>query len=317
MMIQTNPPESNVAMERKVLEKLMTDTVTEHRRSRRWKIFFRLIYLALFIFIIQLIWSGPNPAVNESKPFVAQINIDGIIASDALTSNADSVIAVLDEAFKQEHTKAIILSIDSPGGSAVESGRIYDEVRRLRALNPDIKVYAVVDEMATSAAYYIAASADQIYANRASLVGSIGVLIDGFGMVGLMEKLGIQRRLITAGDHKGMLDPFSPLKPEDEVYAKKLVNDVHQQFIKAVVDGRQGRLSNDPNLFSGLVWTGDDALKLGLIDGLGDANYVAREVIGTEEIVTFSPPVNLVDLFAMRLGASFGQYLTEQRGIEF
>jgi len=310
-------PESNASMERQVLEKLMHETVVEHRRSRRWKNFFRLIYLALFIFIIYFIWLSPNPANDESKPFVAQINIDGVIAADALMSNADSVIAVLEEAFKQEHTAAIILSIDSPGGSAVESGRIYDEVRRLRGLNPKIKVYAVVDEMATSAAYYIAASADEIYANRASLIGSIGVLIDGFGMVGLMEKLGIQRRLITAGAHKGMLDPFSPLTPEDSVFAQKLVDDVHQQFIKAVIDGRQGRLGNDPNLFSGLVWTGDEAVNLGLIDGLGDANYVAREIVGTEDIVVFSPPVNIVDLFAMRLGASFGQYLTEQSGIEF
>ena len=298
--------------ERQTLERVLQATVVEQRRARRWRIFFRLVYLAIFVFILQFLFRPANAPLNTTEKHVAQVNIDGVIAADALTSNADSVSEVLKEAYADKNTTAIILRINSPGGSAVESGRIFDEVMRLRKLHPEIKVYAVVDEMAASAAYYIAAAADSIYANRASIVGSIGVMIDSFGFVDAMQKIGVERRLITAGEHKGMLDPFSPLSQQDIDYTHNLIAGVHEQFIEAVKEGRAGRLADDPEIFSGLIWSGEEGLKNGLVDGLGDANFVAREIVGVDNIVTFSPQVNLIDMFALRLGASFAQQIATQ-----
>ena len=303
--------------ERQALEKVLTASIIEHRRSRRWRIFFRFIYLIIFILILMALFSPAQTPINVNEPHVALIDIDGVISSDALTSSADNIMLALKEAYENDMTKAVILNINSPGGSAVESGRVYDEVMRLRKLYPDVKVYAVIDEMGTSAAYYIASAADSIYANRASVVGSIGVMFDSFGVVDAMKKIGVERRLITAGAHKGILDPFSPTNQQDIDFMTSLVDDVHTQFITAVKAGRGDRLSTEPDLFSGLFWTGDQAMKLGLVDGLGDAQYVAREIIGNEELVLYSAPVNLLDVFALRMGASFAQELTSRSGIQF
>lgn len=304
-------------LEHESLEKVLHASIVEQRRTRRWRIFFRLVYLSLFLFVVSLLFRPASPPIHSNTRHVAQINIDGLIAAEAIASNADSIIAALTEAYDNAGTTAVILRINSPGGSAVESGRVYDEVMRLRKLHPDIKVYAVVDEMAASAAYYIAAATDEIYANRASIVGSIGVMIDSFGFVEGMKKLGVERRLITAGEHKGMLDPFSPMSQHDLTFTHALIDSVYQQFITAVKEGRGDRLADNPEIFSGLIWTGEQAEKLGLIDGLGDAHYVARELVGVDDIVSFNPPINFFDMFAMRLGATFAETLTKQSGFQF
>lgn len=304
--------------EQKTLERVLQATIVEQRRARRWRIFFRLVYLAIFAFVLKVLFVGPESApLNPDEKHVALININGIIDAESVVSNADSIMQALDDAFNDSHTAAVILRINSPGGSAVEAGRIYDEVIRLRKLQPEIKVYAVIDELGASAAYYIAAAADDIYANRASLVGSIGVKIDSFGFVEVMKKVGVERRLITAGHDKGFLDPFLPLGAQDKQYAQDLINNIYQQFKMAVQEGRKDRLSDNPEVFSGLIWTGEQAKQLGLVDNLGDAHYVAREVVGIDNIVNFNPPINLIDLFAMQLSSSFAQVLTEQSGIKF
>jgi protease-4 len=304
--------------DQQALERVLQATVTEQRRARRWRIFFRFVYLILFVVILNALFVSPNSnGLNHNEAHVALITINGIITGDSMQTNADSIMTALDDAFKDKNTKAVILEINSPGGSAVEAGRIYDEILRLRKLQPDIKVYAVIDELGASAAYYIASAADDIYANRASLVGSIGVKIDGFGFVDLMQKVGVERRLITAGQDKGFLDPFSPLSAQDTQYAQALIDNVYVQFKTAVQNGRKDRLSDNPDIFSGLVWTGEQAKQLGLVDNLGDAHYVAREVVGVDNLVTFNPPLNLIDMFAMEVGASFAQVLTKQSGIQF
>lgn len=301
----------------KALEKVLQASIIEHRRTRRWRIFFRLIYLLILLFILFVLFSPAQTSLKEATEHVAQIDINGVIMADALTSSADDIMLALQEAYANEMTKAVMLRINSPGGSAVEAGRVYDEILRLRKLHPDIKIYAVIDEMGTSAAYYIAAAADSIYANRASLVGSIGVMLDSFGFVDTMQKIGVERRLITAGSHKGIMDPFSPTTPQDIDFIRSLVENVHQQFIVAVKEGRGDRLNPNADIFSGLFWTGEQAQKLGLIDGLGDAQYVAREIVGIDNIVLYSAPVNLLDVFAMRMGATFAQELKSQDGLKF
>lgn len=307
---------SSRSWQQQTLEQVLEVTVVEQRRARRWRIFFRLVYLGLFLFVVSFLFRPAAAPTHSKEDHVAQINIDGVIAAEALASNADSIMSALNDAYENSNTIAVILRINSPGGSAVEAGRIYDEVMRLRKLHPDIKVYAVVDEMAASAAYYIAAATDDIYANRASIVGSIGVMIDSFGFVEGMKKVGVERRLITAGEHKGMLDPFSPLSAQDMKYAHGLIDNVYAQFITAVKEGRGDRLADNPDIFSGLIWTGEQAQTLGLVDGLGDSHYIAREIVGVDEIVSFNPPLNFFDMFAMRLGASFAQEITSQSGFK-
>lgn len=297
-----------------VLNKLIFASLNEQRRTRRWSIFFKSL-LAAYLFALLVLMMLP-PGAGDGERFgigkhTALIEVQGVIAPDAKAS-ADHIVTGLREAFKDRNTAGVILRINSPGGSPVQSGYIYDEIKRLRGLHPDIKVYAVIADVGASGAYYIAAAADEIYADKASVVGSIGVVMHSFGFVEALKKLGIERRLYTSGEHKGFLDPFSPERKEETVHIKQVLADVHAQFIKAVKDGRGERLKADPKLFSGYIWTGEESLKLGLVDGLGNSSYVAREIIKAEKIVNFTPRDDLFERLTERLGTSMGNAMLQQ-----
>ncbi|WP_426141660.1 S49 family peptidase [Pseudomonas sp. DWP3-1-2] len=301
----------------KLLEKTLLASVQEQRRSRRWGIFFKLltfIYLfgALVLFTPLMSF---DKGVSSSENHTALIEVQGMIA-DNESASADNIVGSLRAAFKDAHTKGVILRINSPGGSPVQSGYIADEIRRLRAEKPAIKVYAVITDLGASGAYYIASAADQIYADKASLVGSIGVTAAGFGFVGTMEKLGVDRRTYTSGEHKAFLDPFQPQKADETAFWQSVLDTTHRQFIASVKLGRGDRLKDKehPELFSGLVWTGEQALPLGLIDGLGSASYVAREVIGEKEIVDYTVKESPLDRFSKKLGASVAQQIAMWAG---
>ena len=300
-----------------VFTKLIFASLNEQRRSRRWNIFFKAVFLA-YLFILLLIMLLP-PGGGAGDRFsvgkhTALIDIKGIIAPDA-RSSADRINNALRNAFKDKNTAGIILRINSPGGSPVQSGYIYDEIKRQQDLHKEIKVYAVIADIGASGAYYIASATNEIYADKASIVGSIGVVMNGFGFVETLRKLGIERRLYTAGEHKGFLDPFSPQRKEETAHIKLLLENVHKQFIKAVRDGRGTRLKEDSNTFSGLVWTGEDSLKQGLVDGLGNSSYVARDIIKAEKIVDFTPREDLFERLSERLGTSISQSLLQQLGV--
>ena len=265
----------------------------------------------LMLFFIYMPDSGDS-GVSIGK-HTALIDINGVIAADA-AANADSIITGLRAAFKNKGTAGVILRINSPGGSPVQAGYINDEIVRLRSRHPDIPLYAVIGDICASGGYYIAVAADDIYADKASVVGSIGVLMDGFGFVEAMNKLGVERRLITAGEHKGFLDPFSPMKSQEKEHIKTLLGDIHKQFIDVVKKGRGDRLADNSELFSGLVWTGEQSVELGLIDGLGNSSYVAREVIGVEKIVDFTQREPILDRFVERLGVAMANTLSSLAG---
>ncbi|ANX03552.1 S49 family peptidase [Immundisolibacter cernigliae] len=278
----TNP----TAWERGVLERLLRDTLTEQRRARRWRIFFRLLSVLLVLLVLGLFRADVGvPQVASRHTALVQLN--GIIAPGT-DANADIIIESLRKAYENTQVAGVVLRIDSPGGSPVQAGRINAEIRRLRELHPKVPLYAVIDDICASGGYYVAVAADRIYADKASVVGSIGVLMNGFGFVDAMQKLGIERRLLTAGDHKGFLDPFSPQSPEDADHARELLQAIHSQFIEVVKDGRGARLKDDPRLFSGLVWTGDQGIELGLVDALGDTDSVAREVFKADKVVDYT-----------------------------
>ncbi|HEX2796636.1 MAG TPA: S49 family peptidase [Immundisolibacter sp.] len=278
----TNP----TAWERGVLERLLRDTLTEQRRARRWRIFFRLLSVLLVLLVLGLFRADVGvPQVASRHTALVQLN--GIIAPGT-DANADIIIESLRKAYENTQVAGVVLRIDSPGGSPVQAGRINAEIRRLRELHPKVPLYAVIDDICASGGYYVAVAADRIYADKASVVGSIGVLMNGFGFVDAMQKLGIERRLLTAGDHKGFLDPFSPQNPEDADHARELLQAIHSQFIEVVKDGRGARLKDDPRLFSGLVWTGDQGIELGLVDALGDTDSVAREVFKADKVVDYT-----------------------------
>lgn len=290
--------------ERQVLEKLATAALQEQRRARHWTIFFRLL---TFVFLFALLflalgWIGKREVPLPGK-HTALVELRGIIGADN-PGSADNVTSGLQEAFKDKHTQGVILRINSPGGSPVQAGYINDEIRRLRARYPDIPLYAVVEDVCASGGYYVAAAADKIFVDKASIIGSIGVLMDGFGFAGIMEKLGIERRLFTAGDNKGFLDPFSPINPAQKDYAEKMLAEIHQQFIQVVRQGRGKRLKETPEMFSGIVWTGQKSIELGLADAMGNVDYVAREVIKAENIVDYTPKEGLAERFAKRFGAA-------------
>ncbi len=293
-----------------VLERIALEGLREQRRARRWSVFFRLAFLAYLVALLGVLLAGREAAAPlPGGRHTALVELRGEIAADAPAS-ADSIVRGLRAAFEHERTAGVILRINSPGGSPVQAGQIYDEIRRLREAHPDVPLYAVVTDIAASGAYYVAAAADEIYADKASLVGSIGVLMDGFGFAEAMRKLGIERRLLTAGERKGFLDPFSPARPEDLAHMKRLLEQVHAQFVEAVREGRGDRLKDDPQIFSGLIWTGEEAVRLGLVDGLGSAGYVAREVIGAERIVDFTPKEDFLERLTERLGAAVARALT-------
>jgi protease-4 len=298
--------------DQKTLEKLLFNTLKEQKSRRRWGVFFKLLF-ALYVFaLLWLVWPTDSiPAADKEKPHVALVEVHGEISEDT-SANADDIIEGLQDAFKDKNTQGVILAINSPGGSPVQANSVYNEIHYLRKKYPDIKVYAVCSDLCASGAYYIAAAADDIYADPSSLVGSIGVLMDGFGFVDTMQKLGVQRRLLTAGQHKGFLDPYSPVKPGEEKYAQAMLESVHQQFIQSVEKGRGDRLKKDPEIFSGLVWTGAQALPLGLIDGFGDTYTVARDVIKNHTIVDYTVTPNLFEKIANRMGASFSHAVVSQ-----
>ena len=293
--------------EREAIERLAAAALQEQRRARRWGIFFKsLTFVYLFILLfVALGWIG-GADVRVTGPHTALVDLSGVIASDTEAS-ADGVMAGLRAAFKSADSKGVILRIHSPGGSPVQAAAINNEITRLRGLHPDKPLYAVVEDVCASGGYYVAVAADRIYVDKASLVGSIGVLIDGFGFTEAMNKLGIERRLLAAGDNKGFLDPFSPLEPKQREHARQMLGEIHQQFIAAVKKGRGGRLKDQPDLFSGLMWTGEKSVELGLADAIGSVDFVAREIIKAEEIVNFTRRESLPERLVRRLGAGIGE----------
>ena len=295
--------------ERGVLERLVRSVLDEQRRARRWGILFKslgFLYLFVVLFLV-LGWFGGKDKGLPGK-HTALVEVNGVIAADSQAS-AERINAGLQDAFKDTKTAGVILRVNSPGGSPVQAGQINGEMRRLRGLYPKVPLYVVVEDICASGGYYVAVAADQIYVDPASIVGSIGVLMDGFGFTGTMEKLGVERRLLTAGENKGFLDPFSPMNPKQRDYAEKLLTDVHRQFIDVVRQGRGKRLKETPELFSGLFWTGQRSIELGLADAIGSVDYVAREVIKAEDIVDFTPRENLAERFARRFGAATAEAL--------
>ncbi len=307
--------QQNPAWEQKTMEKLLFESLKEQRRRRRWGIFFKSLFFLCVLLIIWSVWPTDNVSTPVSpKKHVAMVDLRGEI-DEGMTSSADNLISGIQQAFKDKDTQAVILRINSPGGSPVQSANVYNEIRYQRHKYPNTKLYVVCSDVCASGAYYIASAGDYIYANPSSLVGSIGVLLESFGFVDGMHKLGIERRLFTAGAHKGFLDPFSPLKPEEQQQAQGLLDNVHQQFIKAVQQGRGSRLKNDPQIFSGLIWTGEQALPLGLIDGFGDAQYVARNIIKNDNIVNNTVKPNFFELVAHKFGTAFAGVILEHAGL--
>ncbi len=298
------PPLQVSARLESALEQAAAELLRDRRSERRWRIFFRLAWLALALAIAWGLMSQRMSMTAPSGPHTALVDIRGEIDSEA-EANADALVAALTSAFEDAGAMAVVLRINSPGGSPVQAGIVNDEIHRLKALHKK-KVYAVVEEVCASGAYYIAVAADDIYVDKASMVGSIGVLMDGFGFVGLMDKLGIERRLLTAGENKGMLDPFSPQDQKQRAFAKVMIDQVHQQFIKVVRDGRGQRLKETPETFSGLFWNGEEAVNIGLADHFGSLDYVAREVIKAPEVIDYSPRENVAERLAKRFGASIG-----------
>lgn len=291
--------------ERATLEKLAFAAINEQKATRRWKTFVRLSWLLFFVVLLWLALQRSTPAIDASVPHTAVIEVKGEIAAGA-DASAEFVNAALRTAFEDEGSKAIVLLINSPGGSPVQAGMMNDEILRLKAKYKK-PVYAVVEESCASAAYYIAVSADQIFVDKASIVGSIGVLMDGFGFTGLMDKLGVERRLLTAGENKGFLDPFSAQSDKQRAFAQSMLDQIHQQFIAVVKAGRGQRLKETPEMFSGLFWNGQQAVELGLADHLGNLDYVAREVVKVEEIIDYTRRDNVAERLAKKFGAAMGE----------
>lgn len=286
-------------------EQLAREFLRERRSERRWRLTFKLLWLLLLLAAIVLLIAPQIPTSAPNTPHTALIEVRGEISPDSEAS-AENLVAALKSAFEDAGAQAVVLRINSPGGSPVQAGIINDEIRRLRTKH-NKPVYAVVEEMCASGAYYIAVAADEIYVDKASLVGSIGVLMDGFGFTGAMEKFGIERRLLTAGENKGMLDPFSPQNEQHRAFAKAMIDQIHQQFIAVVKAGRGKRLKETPETFSGLFWNGEEAIKLGLVDKRGNLDYVAREVVKAEDIIDYTPKENVAERLAKRFGAALGQ----------
>lgn len=306
MSESNNPTDGRQAepdWQRQTIEKLAFSAIKEQRRARHWGIFFKaLTFIYLFVVLfIAMDWLGEGASV--AGDHTALIDIQGVIGSGDEV-NADSVLASLQSAFDNKHTKGVILRINSPGGSPVQAGIINDEIKRQRKLHPSVPIYAVVEDMCASGGYYIAVAADKIFVDKASIVGSIGVLMDGFGFTGAMEKFGVERRLLTAGENKAILDPFSPVNPKHRAYAQTMLNQIHQQFINVVREGRGNRLKETPDTFSGLFWSGETSIEMGLADALGSSEYVAREIIKESNVVDYTTHEGLADRFAKKLGAS-------------
>jgi protease-4 len=286
------------------LERVATELLRQQGVERRWRVFFRLAWLGLALAVVGMGFSSQSLPSAPTTPHTALVEVRGEISAET-DASAEILVGALKSAFEDQGAQAVVLRINSPGGSPVQAGIVYDEIKRLKAKH-NKKVYAVVEEMCASGAYYIAVAADEIYVDKASIVGSIGVLMDGFGFVGLMDKLGVERRLLTSGDNKGMLDPFSPENPRQTAAAKATIEQIHRQFIAVVKEGRGERLQPTPDTFSGLYWNGEEAIRLGLADHTGNLDYVAREVIKAEDIIDYTPRENVAERLAKRFGASVG-----------
>ena len=300
-----NDPTSSPGWERSTLEKLAFASLNEQKATRRWKTFVRISWLLFFVAIVWMALHRGSPTASTTVAHTAVVEIKGEIAAGA-DASAEFINAALKAAFVDEGAKAVVLLINSPGGSPVQAGMMNDEIRRLKAKH-NKPVYAVVEETCASAAYYVAVAADQIFVNKASIVGSIGVLMDGFGFTGLMDKIGVERRLLTAGDNKGFLDPFSKQTENQRAFAQTMLNEIHQQFISVVKAGRGQRLKETPETFSGLFWTGQQAIDLGLADQLGGVEFVAREIVKIEEIIDYTRRDNVAERLAKRFGAAVGE----------
>lgn len=301
--------------ERGLIEKLALEALREQRRARRWGIFFKLLgfaYLSVLA-VVLLDWRIDRETLAGAK-HSALVDIAGIIDAKG-DASAERVTAALQGAFKDRNTQGVILRVNSPGGSPVQAGIIYDEIRRLRGLYPNIPLYAVIEDVCASGGYYVAAATDRIYVDKASLVGSIGVVLDGWGFTGAMDKLGVERRVLTSGENKAFLDPFSPVDEKQRQHALNMLGDIHQQFIDVVRKGRGTRLKETPELFSGLIWTGSRSIELGLADGYGSIDFVAREVIKAATVIDFSQKANFAERFAKRFGASVGESLGATLGV--
>ncbi|MCB2261659.1 MAG: S49 family peptidase [Candidatus Thiosymbion ectosymbiont of Robbea hypermnestra] len=310
------PTPGDEGWEQALVNRVVLDQLAERRRSRRWGVFFKLLTFAYLIVLLVLLW--PDDLVTHVSPgedHTALIEVKGLVAPQT-NAGADRVLTALRRAYEDENTQGIILRINSPGGSPVQAGYINDEIRRLRKQHPDIPVYAVAADLCASGGYYIAVAADAIYVDKASLIGSIGVRIDAFGFVEALQELGIERRLLTAGQNKGILDPFSPLPAEQRRYLQGVLDQLHRQFIEVVRAGRGERLKGGDELFSGLFWSGEESVALGLADGLGSASSVARELIGAEKIVEYSTEKDLLEHLADRLGAAFAASLLRLTGAD-
>ncbi|MEK9712189.1 MAG: S49 family peptidase [Thalassolituus sp.] len=304
---ETKRPDDN-SKEWKLIERALMASQAEQRTARRWGIFFKILtfaYLAAVFMVIRLPMGDEGGHIG-SGPHAAVIEVNGPIAADQ-DASADNIIGALRDAFDSEDALGVILRINSPGGSPVQSGYVFDEIRRLKEIHPEFPVYAVVMDIGASGAYYIAAAADEIYADKASLVGSIGVIGSGFGFVDAMDKLGVERRLYTSGEHKAFLDPFSPQRPEEKQFWESVLKVTHQQFISQVRLGRGDRLGDSPDLFSGLIWTGEQAVEMGLIDGLASSSQIARDMLGTDELVNYTWRKDPFVEFVEKFGASFGK----------
>jgi len=304
--VENNSGQGDSTFEQKLASEVAREFLKEQKRNRRWGIFFKslfALYLLGFIAIYMAGQTGIEPGSLGSRNHTALIEIKGAIGADSMAS-ADNIVSGLRAAFRDKNTVGVILRINSPGGSPVQAGYVNDEIFRLKDKHPDIPVYAVISDMCASGGYYIASAADWIYADKASLVGSIGVVMSGFGFVEAIDKLGIERRVRHAGENKDFMDPFTPLREDDVAHLDSMLDDIYEQFKSVVRKGRGDRLKNDDRIFSGLIWTGEQALELGLVDGLASSSYVAREVIGAEDIVNFSYKPSYLDRFARSLGAA-------------
>lgn len=297
--------QSELSWERQTLEKLAFSLLEEQRLARRWKLFWRFVWLGVFCVVVWMAFSKTPSASAPATPHTAMIEIRGEIGA-GIDANAVNILDALRSAFEDQGAQAVVLVIDSPGGSPVQAGMVNDEILRLKSLHKK-PVYAVVEDTCASAAYYIATAADEIYVDKASIVGSIGVLMDGFGFTGLMDKLGIERRLLTAGQNKGFLDPFSPQSPAQKTYALGMLTQIHQQFIAVVREGRGARLKETPETFSGLFWSGQQAVEMGLADGFGTIDSVARDLIQAEDIVDYTRRENVAERLVKRFGAAVGE----------
>lgn len=299
--------------EKKLVTKLAESSLREQRKTRRWGIFFKVLTFAYLITLLVMFADSDISTTKLTSKHTALIDLTGMIAEGEKASS-DNIVAALRSAFKDKNTVGVILRINSPGGTPVQAGYIYDEIIRLREKYPDTPLYAVISDMCASGGYYVAAAADKIYADKASIVGSIGVRMDNFGFVDAMKKLGVERRTLTAGENKAMMDPFAPVDESVSTHLQAMLKNIHQQFIDAVRKGRGDRLKQDvEDLFSGLIWTGEQSLEIGLVDELASSGYVAREIIGEEDIVDFTHTDDILDRLAKRIGATMAHILIQQK----